>query len=101
MQLGVQLGVHSENITGCNISLLLGRRKKNKWLPKIHQWTQEHGGGIMIPFSIEWEQKLWNLRDDPDGLKAFLDQEPKSVSALPKMIVQGYKELVGNDHVDV
>ena len=42
-------------------------RKKNKWLPKIHQWVQEHGGGLMIPFSIEWEQKLWNLRDDPDG----------------------------------
>ena len=70
-------------------------RKKNKWLPKIHQWVQEHGGGNMIPFSIEWEQKLWNLRDDPDGQKAFLDTEPKSISALPKMIVQGYKELVG------
>ncbi|KAG1659337.1 hypothetical protein FOA52_008391 [Chlamydomonas sp. UWO 241] len=68
-------------------------RKKNKWLPKIHAWMQEHGGGIMIPFSIEWEQKLWSLRDDPDGRQAFLDTEPKCVSALPKMIVQGYKEL--------
>ena len=74
--------------------IYLSLRKKNKWLPKIHQWVQEHGGGNMIPFSVEWEQKLWNLRDDPDGQKAFLDTEPKSVSALSKMIVQGYKELV-------
>lgn len=47
---------------------------------------------MMIPFSIEWEQKLWNLRDDPDGKQAFLD-ETKCVSSLPKMIVTGYKEL--------
>jgi ribosome-binding ATPase YchF (GTP1/OBG family) len=26
-------------------------RKKNKWLPKIKSWIDEHGGGIMIPFS--------------------------------------------------
>lgn len=69
------------------------QRKKNKWLAKIHAWVQEHGGGLMIPFSVEWEQKLWNLREDKDATKAFLDIEPKSVSTLPKMIVQGYKEL--------
>uniref|UniRef100_A0A7S2QU02 Obg-like ATPase 1 n=1 Tax=Chlamydomonas chlamydogama TaxID=225041 RepID=A0A7S2QU02_9CHLO len=68
-------------------------RKKNKWLPKIHQWVQSHGGGVMIPFSVEWEAKLWSLREDPDGQQAFLDQEPKCSTALPKMIVQGYKEL--------
>lgn len=64
------------------------RRKKNKWLPKVeplahslelpasinsccggplvtwrvtaqvHKWIQEHGGGTMIPFSIQWEQKV-------------------------------------------
>lgn len=69
------------------------QRKKNKWLAKIHAWVQEHGGGIMIPFSVEWEQKLWNIRADKDATQAFLDIEPKSVSTLPKMIVQGYKEL--------
>ena len=67
-------------------------RKKNKWLAKIHAWVQEHGGGNMIPFSVEWEQKLWSLREDLDGKKAFLD-ECKCVSSLPKMVVQGYKEL--------
>ena len=49
----------------------------------------------MIPFSVEWEQKLWDLREDLDARQAYLDIEPKSVSVLPKMIVQGYKELVG------
>ncbi|KAI8464841.1 MAG: P-loop containing nucleoside triphosphate hydrolase protein [Monoraphidium minutum] len=67
-------------------------RKKNKHLPKIHQWIQEHGGGTMIPFSVEWEQKLWSLREDADGSKAFLD-ETKCQSVLPKMIVTGFKEL--------
>eukprot|EP00798_Chlamydomonas_sp_ICE-L_P008013 gene8013-1242_t len=69
------------------------QRKKNKWLPKIHAWVQEHGGGTMIPFSVEWEEALWALRDNPDGEKEFLEIEPKSVSALPKLIVQGYKDL--------
>ena len=36
--------------------------KKNKWLAKIHKWITEHGGGVMIPFSIEFEQKVWDLR---------------------------------------
>ena len=25
----------------------------------------------MIPFSIEWEQKLWSLRDDPDAKQVW------------------------------
>lgn len=75
-----------------NVGLSDYIRKKNKWLAKIHAWVQEHGGGTMIPFSVEFEQKLWELRDDPDGRAAFLD-ESKAASALPKMIVTGYKEL--------
>ncbi|KAG2494078.1 hypothetical protein HYH03_007720 [Edaphochlamys debaryana] len=68
-------------------------RKKNKWLAKIHAWIQEHGGGVLIPFSVEWESKLWDLRDDEDGKKAFLDKTPGVVSSLPKIVVQGFKEL--------
>lgn len=26
-----------------------------------------HGGGIIIPFSVEFEEKLWALREDPVG----------------------------------
>lgn len=75
-----------------NLSAADFARKKNKHLPKIHAWIQEHGGGPMIPVSVEWEAKLWSLRDDPDGRKAFME-ETKSASALPKAVVTGYKEL--------
>lgn len=66
-------------------------RKKNKWLPKIHSWIQEHGGGTLIPFSIEYEQELVALTD-PVKAKNFLAESGVS-SALPKMIVTGYKNL--------
>ena len=68
-------------------------RKKNKWLVKIHTWIKEHGGGVMIPFSVEFEQELWDKREDADATKAFLDSVDGAKSALPKMVVQGYKEL--------
>jgi len=67
-------------------------RKKNKWLLKIHTWIKEHGGGVMIPFSVEFEQALWDRRADPAAQEAFV-AEAGAKSALPKMIVQGYKEL--------
>ncbi|KAG2435278.1 hypothetical protein HXX76_007355 [Chlamydomonas incerta] len=76
-----------------NLSAADFMRKKNKWLAKIHAWIQEHGGGVLIPFSVEWEGKLWSLRDDPDGKKAFLAESAGAVSSLPKMVVQGFKEL--------
>ena len=31
-------------------------RKKNKWLAKINDWVQAHGGGKIIPFSGAFEQ---------------------------------------------
>ena len=69
-------------------------RKKNKWLPKIHAWVTAHGGGVMIPFSVEHEQALFAARDDPDVLAALTDVERGGArSALPKVITQGYKEL--------
>jgi len=49
-------------------------RKGSKWLPKINQWVQSHGGGQIIPLSCEFEQKVFDLKDDPDGLKSFLEQ---------------------------
>jgi GTP-binding protein YchF len=49
-------------------------RKANKWLPKINNWVKEHGGGQIIPISCEFEQALFDLKDDPDQLKGFLEQ---------------------------
>jgi obg-like ATPase 1 len=63
-------------------------RKKNKWLVKIHTWIKEHGGGVMIPFSVEFEEELWGLREDEEAQKAMLDAAEGAKSAMPKMVVQ-------------
>jgi obg-like ATPase 1 len=48
-----------------NLSKADYTRKKNKWLAKIHAWVQAHGAGQIIPFSIEFESQVWQLRTDP------------------------------------
>ncbi|KAJ1553632.1 hypothetical protein HK096_007086 [Nowakowskiella sp. JEL0078] len=64
-------------------------RKKNKWLPKIHAWIQNHGGGTLIPFSVDYEQKLWDTKDPEEKAKLAKD----CPSILPKIITTGYKAL--------
>mmetsp|Transcript_10488 Transcript_10488/g.22087 ORF Transcript_10488/g.22087 Transcript_10488/m.22087 type:complete len:428 (+) Transcript_10488:125-1408(+) len=49
-------------------------RKGNKWLQKIVDWVNEHGGGQILPVSCEFEQTLFDLKDDPENKKAFLSQ---------------------------
>ena len=44
-------------------------RKGSKWLPKIKAWVDTHGGGQIIPVSCDFEQKLEDLKDDPDAQK--------------------------------
>ena len=44
-------------------------RKGSKWLPKINEWVQSHGGGTIIPVSCEFEQSLADLKDFPDQQK--------------------------------
>lgn len=39
-------------------------KKKNKWLPKIHEWVQAHGGEPIIPFSGKFEAKLVDMPED-------------------------------------
>lgn len=68
-------------------------RKKNKFLPAVHKWIQSHGGGVMIPFSVEFEQTLWNKRQSPTELEAFLAASNGAKSMLPKMITSGYEAL--------
>ncbi|KAJ3322989.1 hypothetical protein HDU76_013751 [Blyttiomyces sp. JEL0837] len=67
-------------------------RKKNKWLPKVHKWIQEHGGGPMIPISVEYEEELWSKRSDPGVLEEYIKQTG-APSILPKVIKAGYGEL--------
>lgn len=69
-------------------------RKKNKWLPKIHEWIKAHGGGVMIPFSVEYEQEMFDTCENDATKRAeFEAANENAKSAIPKMVTQGYKEL--------
>jgi obg-like ATPase 1 len=67
----------------------------NKFFPKIKSWVDTHGGGLIIPISIAFEEKLAELRKagDLDGEKALLDQVNGRGSVLPRIVKCGYKQL--------
>jgi len=52
-----------------NLSQKSFLRKGNKWLPKIVEWVNTHGGGQILPVSCDFEQTLSDLKDDPDSQK--------------------------------
>ena len=81
-------------------------RKRNKWLGKISAWVKDHGGGLCIPMSIEFEEELWGMRSDPASQKSFLADCTKEAadlgltgpqfeakSILPRIIKTGFKQL--------
>jgi obg-like ATPase 1 len=66
-------------------------RKKNKWLPKIKAWIDEHNtGDPLIPFSVALEERLSQL-DDAGKVEAL--KEAGTTSALPKITQAGYSSL--------
>jgi obg-like ATPase 1 len=73
-----------------NLSMKDYLRQKCKYLPKIAEWVKTHGGqpSDIIPFSVEFEEKLWGMREDPDALEAFL-KESKVPSRLGKITTAG------------
>jgi obg-like ATPase 1 len=76
-----------------NVDAASYKRKTNRWFAKINEWVNAHGGGVIIPVSVEWEQQLWNLRDDPAAREAFLNEVPDLKSALPRIVKVGYNVL--------
>ncbi|KAI0956499.1 hypothetical protein AcV7_006886 [Taiwanofungus camphoratus] len=66
-------------------------RKKNKWLPKIKAWIDEHNpGDPLIPFSVALEERLANMSDEEK------EEEQKKIgaqSALGKITQAGYASL--------
>ena len=44
-------------------------RKGSKWLAKISEWVKAHGDGQIIPMSCEFEQELFDMKDDPAAQK--------------------------------
>jgi len=66
-------------------------KKKNKWLPKIKAWVDEHDPGApIIPFSGSLEFKLINM---PDDEREKYIKEKNAASQLDKIIKTGYKAL--------
>ncbi|KAL9265551.1 Obg-like ATPase 1-like protein [Drosera capensis] len=66
------------------------QRKKNKYLPKIHAWVQEHGGEPIIPFSGALERNLADITVDEAEKYC---EENKVQSALPKIIKTGFSAI--------
>lgn len=75
-------------------------RKKNKWLPKVKAWIDEHHpGDLLIPFSGSMEADLAQLKspeEKADFLKSLQEKYelPNPVtSVLSKIVVSGYSSL--------
>ena len=75
-----------------NISEKSITTNKNKFLPGIQEWVKAHGGGLVIPFSIEFEEQVFGLKDDPAAKAEFLKGKENAMR-LNKIIKQGYKQL--------
>ena len=67
-------------------------KKKNKWLPKISQWINAHGGGPMIPYSAAFETKVVAYGPDPEVRKKATE-ELGCPTAINKIIKIGYTTL--------
>jgi obg-like ATPase 1 len=66
------------------------QRKKNKWLVKIHEWVQAHGGGTIIPFSGAFESEL---QDTPDDEKAQFQKDQEMTTVLPKIVKTAFSTI--------
>ena len=67
-------------------------RKKNKWLPKIKAWIDEHNpGDPLIPFSVALEERLALLPSDEE--RAEEEKKIVAVAALGKITTAGYTSL--------
>jgi len=65
-------------------------KKGNKFLPKIKQWIDAHGGEPMVPFCGTLESKLIDMGEEQ--AKQFCN-ENKVQSGIPKIIKTGYHTL--------
>jgi hypothetical protein len=59
-----------------------------RYLPKIKAWIEEHGGGMMIPFSVEFEENKWGLKDaGAEAMTEFM-KDKEGAHMLPRIIKQ-------------
>jgi obg-like ATPase 1 len=65
--------------------------KKNKWLGKIQEYVQKNGGGVIIPYSADYELEIFNESQNEE--KKEEEKKEDTRSQLPKIIRTGYKSL--------
>ncbi|CZS99080.1 probable GTP-binding protein [Rhynchosporium agropyri] len=72
-------------------------RQKSKYLPLIAKWVTSHGGlpRDIIPFSIEFEEKVYTFKDDKEGSEKWLQKNGggKVKSRLAKIVTEGFEKL--------
>ena len=72
-------------------------RQKSKYLPLIAKWVTEHGGlpRDIIPFSIEFEEKVYSFKGDKEGLEEWLKENGggKVRSRLEKIVTEGFTKF--------
>ena len=70
-------------------------RGGNKYLAAIKEWVDGHGGGLVLPFSIEYEEELKQLGEagDEAGVAALVEATKGRGSVLPRIIKCGFKQL--------
>jgi obg-like ATPase 1 len=76
-----------------NISEEEYAKKANKYLGKILEWIDAHGGGPMIPFSASYEQRLVDLGAIDGETRQRIAKEEGIPSAINRIIKTGYKAL--------
>ena len=86
----VQLLTAKPGIFLVNLSAKDFLRKKNKYLPRIKEWIEDQTGELMIPFSVEVEQQLFDMSADE---AAEFCKENGTKSLLPKIIIEAYHRL--------
>ncbi|KHN23008.1 Obg-like ATPase 1 [Glycine soja] len=64
------------------------QRKKNKFLPKIHAWVQEHGGETIIPFSCALERNLADMPPDEAAKYCEENKTQRSVQSICCTVVK-------------
>jgi len=88
-----------------NLSVEDYLRQKNKWLPKVKSWIDEHSpGSIMIPMSVAFEQQYEALTDETERTNFLTEKNTRT--QIPRLITTGFRCLklivfftVGSDEV--
>merc|ERR1711943_165287 len=64
-------------------------------LPRIADWVTSHGGGTVIPFSVEYEEEVFGAfqAGGAAAKQEVIAAHQGTKSVLPRIIKCGYKEL--------